>query len=365
MSRTMFRHLAAEYLKLTLGVLLILVAIFLVGDFVDRAKSYTGPHWAQDVAVLYGYKALLTIQQLAPAALLLGAGMLVAGLRKRGELTALRALSFGPGAIYAPVVAMVLLAALGLVVFNEAWVGHASRRVDEITLQRFHRWGDWRFYYQPKQWFRHDDRLFFLERGNVQSGFKDVTVLRLSPDFRLLERVDADRMTSVAGARWRLTGVIDRTFPAPGRSQVVRAKDTVMDLGITEPELNIRTGKPDQMRIPELRRQIRARGEVGLPVAQYVLALHDKFAYPLAALPAAILALALALRREQSVELSGAVVQGLGITIGLWAVMVVARTAALSGRVAPVTASWLPCLLLSAASLVALLPTRLLERRRA
>lgn len=358
MTRTLFRYLAAEYLRLALGVLFVLVAIFLVGDFVDRAKSYTGPHWAQDVAVLYGYKALLTLQQLAPAALLLGAGMLVAGLRKRGELTALRALSFGPLSLYAPVAVVVALCALGLVAFNEVFVGHASRRVDEITLQRFHRWGDWRFYYQPKQWFRHDDRLFFLEHGNVESGFRNVTVLRLSPDFRLLERVDADRMESVEGSRWRLTHATRRTFPAKGQSELEALEDTVLDLGITEPELNIRTGKPEQMRIPELRRQIRARAEVGLPVAQYVLALHDKFAYPLAALPAALLALGLALRRERAVELSAAVVQGLGITVGLWGVMVVARTAALSGRVPPVEASWLPCTLLTLGAVAVGIPWR-------
>jgi len=364
-SRTLLRHLAAEYLRLVFGILFVLVAIFLVGDFVDRAKSYTGPHWAQDVSVLYSYKALLTIQQLAPAALLLGAGMLVVGLRKRGELTALRALSFGPWTLFAPVVAVTVLASLGLIAFNEVFVGHASRRVDEITLQRFHRWGDWRFYYQPKQWFRHDDRLFYLEHGNVQTGFKNVTVLRLSPDFRLLERVDADRMASVDGARWHLTQVVDRTFPAPGESQVSNLKDAVLDLGITEPELNIRTGKPEQMPIPELRRQIRARSEVGLPVAQYVLALHDKFAYPLAAIPAALLALGLALRRERSVELSAAVVQGLVITIGMWGVMVVARTLTLSGRIPPVRASWMPCLLLLVAAAAVMVPSRWLHRGRA
>lgn len=362
--RTMFRYLLAEYLRLVLGVLFVLVAIFLVGDFVDRAKSYTGPHWAQDVAVLYGYKALLTLQQLAPAALLLGAAMLVSALRKRGELTALRALSFGPGTLYVPVALVTVVAAVGLIVFGEAFVGQASRRVDEITSQRFHRWGDWRFYYQPKQWFRHDDRLFYLERGDVRSGFENVTVLRLSPDFRLLERVDADRMEALEGARWRLEGVIDRTFPAPGRSQVQQWKHMVADLGITEPELNIRTGKPEQMRIPELRRQIRARSEVGLPIGQYVLALHDKFAYPLAAVPAALLAMGLALRREKSAELSAAVVQGLGITVALWAVMVVAKTAVLTGRVSAAEASWAPVFLLALGALaLPLLPDRVLRGR--
>jgi lipopolysaccharide export system permease protein len=351
-SRTLFRHLLGEYLKLLLGVLGVLTAIFLVGDFVDRAKSYTGPHWLADVAVLYGYKALLTVHQLAPAALLIAAGLLVTGLRKRGELTALRSLSFGPAALYVPVAVVALLIGLGLVAFGEAFVGHASRRVDEITLHRFKRWGDWRFYYKPKQWFRHDDRLFFLEEGDVQAGFRNVTVLRLSPDFRLLERLDAGRMDAVSGNRWKLSGVIDRTFDGPGKSTLRREDTEVRDLGITEPELNIRTGKPEQMRLAELRRQIRARSEVGLPVGQYRLALHDKFAYPLAGFPAALLAVALTLRRERSRELSSAMVQGLAITVLLWAVMVVAKTLVTSGRMDAGLASWLPAILMGGAALI-------------
>ena len=96
---------------------------------------------------------------------------------------------------------MALVAALALGLLDEFVVGHASRRVDEITALRFHRWGDWRSFYERKQWFRHQDRILHLEGGDVESGFRGVTVLRLTPDFELAERVDAQAMEHAGGTR--------------------------------------------------------------------------------------------------------------------------------------------------------------------
>ncbi len=94
---------------------------------------------------------------------------------------------------------MALVAAVVLGMMDEFVVGHASRRVDEITALRFHRWGDWRSFYERKQWFRHDDRILRLEDGDVDARASGASrVLRLTPDFDLAERVDAQ-----AGARRR------------------------------------------------------------------------------------------------------------------------------------------------------------------
>ena len=154
-----------------MGILAGLLTVFLVVDFVDRARAYTGEGWVWDVVELYGCKALVATQQLGPAALLLAAGTSVSALRKRGEVTAILALGFGPAALLPP-------GGGGGAAwrwhrgFDEFVVGHASRRVDEITTQRFNRWGDWRLFYTPKQWFRQSDRIFYLRaaRGGGLPG---------------------------------------------------------------------------------------------------------------------------------------------------------------------------------------------------
>ncbi|NRD64972.1 YjgP/YjgQ family permease [Corallococcus exiguus] len=347
MKGTLFRYVVGAYVRYTLGILAGVVAVFLVVDFVDRAKAYGGEGWVLDVLKLYGYKALVTVQQLGPAALLLAAGTTVSALRKKGEVTALRALTFGPAALYLPVGVCALVACVGLVAFDETVAARAGRRVDEITTQRFNRWGDWRMYYTPKQWFRRGDAIFFLRGGNPQEGFENVSIFTLTPEFKLRRRVDAGRMRPVEGTRWELTDVVERTFTEDGRTSVTQQPTAEYELGVGATTFRIRPGRPEQMRLGELGEQIVARAEVGLATKAFQLAWHNRFAYPLAGLPAALLAVGLALRTNRRGHLTAAVVEGLLIAVAMWGLMVVSRTLVLTERLAPAVAAWMPTTLLT------------------
>lgn len=353
MSRTIFRYVLRTYLGLFVAILGALLTIFLVIDFVDRAKAYTGPSWVSDVAVLYGYKAIVATQQLGPAALLLAAAATMSAIRGRGELTALESLGFGWKAHLFPVGLAALVLAGGLVVFDEFAVVKAGPQVDQITAQRFHRWGDWRFYFQPKQWFRRGDRIFYLRNGGPDQGFTEATILRFSKDFQLRERIDADRMVFLHDGVWRLEGVVDRSFVDESRSAVKKVASAEYDLGAPKEAFRIRKGRPEQMRLPALREQIAARAEVGLPTSQFILALHNRFAYPLAGVPAALLAVALALRPGRKMTLTMAIFEGLLIAAGLWGMMVVSKTLVLANRMTPGIAAWLPVVVLAIAAAAA------------
>ncbi|MCP3101365.1 LptF/LptG family permease [Myxococcus sp. K15C18031901] len=350
MRLTLFGYVLRNYLGFILGILGGLVLVFVVVDFVDRAKTYTGEGWALDAAKLYGYKALMAVQQLGPAALLLAAGTTVSALRKKGEVTAIRALTFGPSALYAPVLACGLVACTGLVAFDEYVATHAGRRVDEITTQRFNRWGDYNFYYSPKQRFRRGDSIFFLRSGSAQDGFQDVSIFTLSREFKLVKRLDAAGMTSLGGTRWRLEGVVERSFSGEEHTTVRNLESAEYDLGIEASAFRIRPGRPEQMRVPVLREQIVARRDVGLETKQYELALHNRFAYPLAALPAALLGVGLALRANRRGHLTAAIVEGLLVAVAMWGLMMVCRTLVLTERLSPLVAAWTPVVLLVVAA---------------
>ncbi len=350
MTKTVFLYVGRTYIALVGGILGGLLAIFLVADFVDRAKAYSGPNWVSDVAVLYGYKALLSIHQLAPAALLLGAGTAVSLVRKRGELTALSSLSFGPISFYAPIAAVAIICSAFLVVFDEEVVVHAGARIDQISSQRFNRWGDWTLFFLPQKWFRRGDWIFYLREGKADSGFEDVTLLKITPEFRLAERWDAQRMVSAGGTRWRLFGVVSRRFLGTGATTLETADRAELDLDATAQDFRIVPGRPEQMKLPELADQVRTRHLVGLPTGQFALAMHNRFAYPLAAVPAAVLTAGLALRRGRKGHVTAALLEGLLITMALWAMMVICRTLATAERLSPAAAAWAPVAVLSVAA---------------
>ncbi|MBF5041295.1 YjgP/YjgQ family permease [Aggregicoccus sp. 17bor-14] len=365
MRGTLLRYVVRTYLQFFVGILGAVLAIFLVADFVDRGRNFTGEGWVAAAALLYANKALVAAHQLGPAAMLLAAGATVSSLRKRGEVTAIRALTFGPAALYLPIGLCALVLGLGLIAFDESVVVRAGRRIDEINTQRFNRWGDWRFYYTPKQWFRRGDRVFYLRGGDAQAGFEDATVLTLTSDFRLARRLDAQRMRPLAGTQWELTGVVERTFTPEGATHLRSAAHEVVDLGVAGGAFRIRPGRPEQMRVPQLRQQLDARKEVGLPTALFSLALHNRFAYGIAGLPAALLAVGLALRPGRRGHLTMAMVEGLVVVVVLWGMMVVGRTLATNQHLPPWLAAWAPTLVLAVASAVLWLRTEGIQRRAA
>jgi lipopolysaccharide export system permease protein len=350
MKGTLLRYVARTYLAFFLGIFAAVLAIFLVADFVDRGRNYSGPGWVSAAALLYFYKGLVAAHQLGPAAMLLAAGATVSSLRKRGEVTAMRALTFGPAALYVPIGLCAAVLGLGLIAFDESVVARAGRRVDEINTQRFNRWGDWRIYYTPKQWFRRGDRVFYLRGGDAEGGFTNATVLTLTDDFRLSRRLDAERMRPVEGTRWELAGVVERTFTPEGATQLRFAASEVVDLGTEGRAFRIRPGRPEQMRLKQLREQLVARKEVGLPTALFGLAMHNRFAYGFAGIPAALLAVGLALRPGRRGHLTVAMVEGLVVVVVLWGMMVVGRTLASNQHLPPWVAAWAPSLVLMVAS---------------
>jgi lipopolysaccharide export system permease protein len=342
------RHIAARTAWSILAALVGVVTIYLAVDYVDNSGSYTGEGWIPAVLELYANMAVVVIRQVAPAAMLLGAGIAVSGLRQTREYTALRAAGLGPWFVTGPVVAVVLLFGLGLVVLHEAWGVHAVERVEEIRAFRFKKGGDrrrWEEARAPKRWFRgRDGRHVYHLRGTLPDGggFEGVTVLELSPDFRLVRRVDAQAMRPAAGGGWRLEHVVDRTFLADGGLRVEEAADRIYRFDEPPDAFAVLPGNPAQMGLRTLLGQIAIRSRSGLPSSDFELERDNRLAYPLAGVPGALLAIALALRTSRKGHVATALVESVGVSLLFWAVQGVSWALGLSGRVDPAIAAWAP-----------------------
>jgi lipopolysaccharide export system permease protein len=157
-------------------------------------------------------------------------------------------------------------------------------------------------------------------------------------------------MEWVEGGRWRLVEVLERRFEADGASPSQSAEGMELELGVGRDDLRIRAGRPEQMRFPELFEQIRVRRRAGLPTHLFLLALHNRVAYPVAGFPAALVAAGLALRPGRRGHLTRAVVEGLVIVLVLWGLMVIGRTLVVTDRLAAGVAAWGPAFILSLAA---------------
>ena len=93
------RELARLFFATLGGVVL----VYLVIDFADRAHGFTGRAWGRAAAELYLNKAAVVAYQLAPAALIIAAALLITILSRRGEMTALLSLGVRPLRLAGPV----------------------------------------------------------------------------------------------------------------------------------------------------------------------------------------------------------------------------------------------------------------------
>jgi lipopolysaccharide export system permease protein len=341
------RYVATRTVWAILAALVGVVGIYLAVDYVDNSGSYVNvPGWGPLVLELYANMAVVVVRQLAPAAMLLGAGIAVSGFRQTREYTALRAAGLGPWRLAGPVVATVLAFGLLLVIVHDAVGVRAAERVQELRAFTFDKGGDRRSLEAaraPKRWFRgHDGRRVYHLRGVLpEGGFQSVTVLELTPDFRLARRIDAAGMRP-DGAEWILEDVVDRTFLADGSLQVEQAPSRRYRFDEPPDAFRVVPGNPTQMRWTKLVDQIAVRGRLGLPTAEFELERDNRLAYPLAGVPGALLAIALALRANRKGHISAALLESVGVSLVFWGVQGVSTALGLSGRVSPGLAAWAP-----------------------
>jgi lipopolysaccharide export system permease protein len=353
------RYVAVKAVLAFLAALGAVVAIFLVVDYVDNAHVIRGEDALWGGLELYAYKAAMVTVQVAPAALLLGAGIAASGLRQTREWTALRSVGLGPWRLALPMAAATLLLVGGLILLQDLVGVHAAERAEEISATKFVRGGAGRRYQawrEPKRWFRGaNSRRIYNLRGLAEGGgFASVTVLELSKEFRVARRIDARGMRPAPGGAWTLVDVEDRSFDGDGAATLIRYPSH--DYRFDEPpgSFDLAPGRPSQLRFGVLTQQIALRQRLGQPTADFRLERANRLAYPLVSLGGVLLVVALALRRERRGHLSAALLEALGVTMGIWALQGVAWALGLSGQVSPVVAAWAPDLLVFGAGALAL-----------
>lgn len=342
---TLFLHIARRAFLAFVGSLAAVVVLFLVVDFAENASVFTGPGWVSAVLALYANRAAIVSYQTAPAAMLLAAAVTASGLRRTREYTALRALGLGPWRVALPVLSIAALVAASVGWLGDAVVVEATGRADEIMATRFHRAGPFQRANERKRWFRGRGgrRIYHLRGGGEGAGFEQVTVLELTGDFRLARRIDAARMSpgTVAGD-WILGDVAERTFHDDGSVVTTFTAQRTYRFDEDPGAFAVRAGRPAQMRRAVLGQQIALRRRLGLPIRDFALEWQNRIAYPLAGIPAGLLALGLALRRERKGHLTAALVEAVAVSLAFWGVQGICWSLGASGRLSPAVAAWIP-----------------------
>jgi lipopolysaccharide export LptBFGC system permease protein LptF len=346
------RLLLREMTRLFAATLGGVVLIYLVIDFADRAHGFTGRAWGKPAAELYLNKAAVVGYQLAPAALIIAATLLIALLGRRGELTAMLSVGVRPLRLALPIAVFAALLGAASFWLNEKVVVHASARIEEIQVKRFNNWGDWATYHAGSSWLRGQNGRVYHLGPQRDGGWEPATVLEIGPPFRLTRRLVAHRLEPVGARGLRFVDVQEiRYGPSkePGGSIEEHSYDELREVfPESAADLLLRSGRPQQLPFRQLREQMRLRAQSGQPAKEFELTIAERVAQPLQAVPAALAALGISIwlqRPRRRVPIAAAVAVGIGLSLVLWAASVVVHALAMGGSLGSAVAAAAPAAL--------------------
>jgi lipopolysaccharide export LptBFGC system permease protein LptF len=193
-----------------------------------------------------------------------------------------------------------------------------------------------RYYDRHTQWFRGGDLLLYLPSYDpATQSFVDVVGYRLS-DGLVSAVIDAERLAYENGG-WLLVGAREQRVAT---SELVEHERVPLALNVGLADLLEITGDPAVMSRRDVRELAARRRRAGFDAAAFEIELHNRIAYPLAALAMFLLAVPWSLnpnrRRSLAVNL-GAGVVGVAVLLSLTYVF---RLLALSHRLPPALGAW-------------------------
>jgi lipopolysaccharide export system permease protein len=336
------RYLLREFLGyLALG-LLGFIAIFIVVDVIEKIDVFLDHRAPMHLITrFYVFRAPEVVVQVFPVALLLATFLALGQFNKFGELTAMRVAGLSLMRILAPVFAIGLLSVGVALLLGEFVIPKATRererlydeQIQQLKRETLNERAD-------VTYLGLGGRIFYIRLYLVQERRMHEVSLQEFVRGRLERRIDAAEATW-DGRRWVFSSGYARTFDARGKETVRRFDRLAVD-GIREtPDSFAKEVRdPEEMNFVELGNYVQRLRASGARVANYLVDLHLKLAFPLFNLVVVVIGASLATRlRMQSAAL------GFGLSVAIafiyYAFMRTGQALGHNGAIPPYLAAWM------------------------
>jgi LPS export ABC transporter permease LptF/LPS export ABC transporter permease LptG len=333
----------AMYLAMILASFLLLALVFtffeLLTDIVRNRVSFI---------VLAEYLLNLSpslIYLMAPMSVLLAVLITFSLLQKSSELTAMKATGFSIYRATLPVIVLSGIFAVGLFVFDQAYIPHTNKRQEVLRNQIKGK--------PPQTYLQADRKWIFGESNQIYyyqvfdpdvDRFGGITVFEFDPaTFQLTRRIHAD------GAHWEPTlkkWVFENGWVRSlnGSSiQEYRTFDvsTFKELGEDPSYFKKEVRQSSEMDYHELRNYIQDLQQSGFDTIRLKVQLQKKFAFPLITLVMAILAVPFSAQGRRGGALAGIAI-ALGIAVVYWVTAGLFEAMGNANQLPAMLAAWAP-----------------------
>lgn len=348
------RYVLREFLGYLALALVGFIVIFVVVDIFEKIDVFLDHHApATLVARFYLYRAPDVVVTVLPVALLLATFLALGQLNKFGELTAMRTTGWSLLRILMPVFAVAVAAAIVSLVLGEIVVPNAIRERDAIFNQRI------QGITRPSVTERADvtylgegGRIFYMRLYVVPERRMHEPVLQEFRGGELVRRIDAAEATW-DGRRWVFTSGFERTFDRGVEKAEPFQRLAISGLAERPEDFAKENRDPQQMNYLELHDYIVKLRASGARVANYLVDLHLKLAFPLVCVIVVMIGASVATRLNMQ---SSAL--GFGLSVGIafiyYGFMRTGQALGHNGSLPPYLAAWMGDIVFGSIGLVML-----------
>lgn len=332
------RYVTREITRYFGIILLIVLGIYLTVDFIEKVDNFLLAGLAWQRAFLYFiYKLPLIMVQMTPVGILLAVMITFGLMAKNNELLALRISGVSLVSLVGPMVWCGLAATLLIVVIAEGVMPITVSQANQIWLQEVQGHKGTRIR-QSDIWLKGDGTILHLKFFHPDRQMAEgITLHRFDDQFKLTERIDADRGLYQDGAWVLRRGIIQQQAD----QFIVRMfEDHRTQLGYSPEDLAYATPKPEEMSFLQLLRFIHKVEAEGYDATRYRVDLHAKCAFPFISLIMTLIGAGIAARGKVKAGLPSSVTFGLGIAFLYWIIYSFCLSLGYAGTLPPVIAAW-------------------------
>jgi lipopolysaccharide export system permease protein len=335
------RYLLRSHLSFMLIGLAVAAALFVVVDLAQTLDRFlrVKPPLAY-ILEHFAYRLPAWLHDGLPIVMLVATIFLFLTLTRYHELTALKAAGLSLYRISAPIIALGLGVAVVAGLFQELVLPQINERGEEVDRVKIRGQLPRHMQSRARLWLRASDSRFYrvelLAPGTAD--LYGVTVLEITPDFRLVSRLDA-RRAHWTGDAWELQDGAFREVTPAGTIDSVPFAMSAINLDERIEDFTQIQKPVTSMSYAELSEYVRKLEAAGFHARKYMVELYAKLAFPLVNLIMVLVAIPFALQAPRSTRLFG-VGLAIAIMVGYMVVHQAAVALARADLLPPLLAAW-------------------------
>jgi lipopolysaccharide export system permease protein len=342
------KYLAREILKCLVIVLTVVVGLYVIVEFFNKADNFMEAGLPISRLIRYlQLKLPQIIAQITPVGLLLAVLITFGLMNKNNEIIALKSGGVSVYYLLRPVLTIAVLLGILLFALSEIVVPITISKANKIWLMEVKN----KPTLTSKQrniWVKGHRAIYFIQYFNPKNQTISGAILNFfDKEFKLNRRVDAKKGVYVQG-EWVFYDSMEQVLDAESAIYNVRFHSQKVENVNFLPEDLMRVfKKSDEMNIAELFTYIREVESEGYDATTFRVDFHARFAYPVISIIVCMLATGIAVKRKSREGPSVSVGFGAALMFLYWVLHSFCLSLGYGGLLPPIISAWISNIIFS------------------